>query len=59
MTEYNIYFDTYYSSGTNVASFQTLEDMTKHLEYMRTRNNLCLTYFNIECKKVTIEKLDM
>jgi hypothetical protein len=59
MTEYNIYFDTDYSSGTNVASFQTLEDMTKHLEYMRSRNKMGLAYFNIECKKITIERLDI
>lgn len=59
MTEYNIYFETYYSSGVNVATFQTLEDMTNHLEYMRNRNKHGLAYFNIECKKITIERLDL
>ena len=59
MTEYNIYFETYYSSGVNVATFQNLEDMTKHLEYMRNRNKQGLAYFNIECKKITIERLDL
>lgn len=59
MTRYVIYCETYYSSGVNVTAFDNLEDMTKHLNYMRERNRSVPSFFNIECVKETKEKINI
>lgn len=59
MVRYVIYCETYYSSGVNVTAFDNLEDMTKHLNYMRERNRSVPSFFNIECVKETKEKINI
>lgn len=59
MTRYVIYYETYYSSGVNVSAFDNLEDMMKHLNYIRERNRSVPSYFNIECVKETKERINI
>lgn len=59
MTYYKIYYEIYYSSGVNSVTFDSLEKMKKYLEIMRERNKSIPSYFNIECKKETIEHINI
>jgi hypothetical protein len=62
ITEYKIYYEYYnrYSHDeVRHATFSTLEAMEERLETMRDINKASPTYFNIVCKKETVEILDL
>ena len=63
ITEYKIYYNYYnrYSTydGDRHVTFSTQEAMEERLKIMRETNNAFPTYFNIVCKKETIEILDL
>lgn len=59
MVRYVIYYETYESSGVNVSAFDNLEDMMKHLNYIRERNRFVPSFFNIECVKETKERINI
>lgn len=62
ITEYKIYYEYYnrYSTdNTRQVTFSTLEAMEDRLKSMREINKAFPTYFNIVCKKETVETLDL
>ena len=61
-TEYKIYYNYYSRHSTNgdrQVTFSTQEAMEERLKIMRETNNAFPTYFNIVCKKETVEILDL
>ena len=56
-TDYKIYYERYDSNEECHVTFDTLQQLEECLNKMRERNKSVLTYFNIVCKKETVERL--
>lgn len=62
ITEYKIYYeycDRHSPDEVRHVTFSTLEAMEEYLKSMREINKVCPIYFNIVCKKETVERLDL
>lgn len=59
LTEYKIYYNRYTTDVDHHVGFSTLEAMEECLKNMRETNKSFPTYFNIVCKKETVETLDL
>ena len=59
--EYCIFYERYDSDDNDLkkVGFSTLEAMEECLKSMREQNKIRLTYLNIVCKKITLERLDI
>lgn len=59
ITEYKIYYNRYTTDEDHHVGFTTLEAMEECLKSMREINKVSPTYFNIVCKKETVERLEL
>ena len=59
LTEYKIYYNRYTTDVDHHVGFTTLEAMEEALKGMRETNKAVPTYFNIVCKKETVERLEL
>lgn len=59
LTEYKIYYNRYTTDEDYHVGFTTLEAMEEALKGMRETNKAFPTYFNIVCKKETVERLNL
>jgi hypothetical protein len=59
LTEYKIYYNRYTTDEDHHVGFTTLEAMEEALKGMRETNKAVPTYFNIVCKKETVERLNL
>lgn len=59
LTEYKIYYNRYTTDEDHHVGFTTLEAMEEALKGMRETNKGFPTYFNIVCKKETVERLNL
>lgn len=59
ITEYKIYYNRYETDVDHHVGFTTLEAMEEALKGMRETNKAVPTYFNIVCKKETVERLNL
>lgn len=59
ITEYKIYYNRYLTDEDHHVTFGTQEAMEECLKRMREINKGFPTYFNIVCKKETVETLDL
>ena len=57
--EYIIEYESLHSTKPYILTFKSFQDMETELNNLREYNKLHLVYFNIKCKKITTETINI